>query len=315
METNVTLQNSTELHLNNDEVFLRSIPAKLKVGTLTTDTLRLLVYYVTKASPYELAVESGNFEGTLQEWLESLQANLSFKAIVDTYADLATVVGLEQGDLAFVTSTGKAYPFSGTDFPAEDKGLDITGDSAYQLAKKAGFVGTEAEWLVTLKGDQGIQGIQGIQGDTGLKGETGEQGDQGPAGTDGADGKSAYTLATELGFVGSEADWILSLKGPQGIKGDTGDVGGVGPAGADGVKGDAFVYSDFTPEQLLALKGPQGDAGTDGVTQDATTIVMTGLVTDTATPALDTDTLLIVIGKLQAQITALEARVVALEAV
>lgn len=157
METNVTLQNSTELHLNNDEVFLRSIPAKLKVGTLTTDTLRLLVYYVTKASPYELAVESGNFEGTLQEWLESLQANLSFKAIVDTYADLATVVGLEQGDLAFVTSTGKAYPFSGTDFPAEDKGLDITGDSAYQLAKKAGFVGTEAEWLVTLKGDQGIQ--------------------------------------------------------------------------------------------------------------------------------------------------------------
>ena len=239
METNVTLQNSTELHLNNDEVFLRSIPAKLKVGTLTTDTLRLLVYYVTKASPYELAVESGNFEGTLQEWLESLQANLSFKAIVDTYADLATVVGLEQGDLAFVTSTGKAYPFSGTDFPAEDKGLDITGDSAYQLAKKAGFAGTEAEWLVTLKGAKGDQGIQGIQGDTGLKGETGDQGDQGPAGADGA----------------------------------------------------------------------------DGVTQDATTIVMTGLVTDTATPALDTDTLLIVIGKLQAQITALEARVVALEAV
>ena len=315
METNVTLQNSTELHLNNDEVFLRSIPAKLKVGTLTTDTLRLLVYYVTKASPYELAVESGNFEGTLQEWLESLQANLSFKAIVDTYADLATVVGLEQGDLAFVTSTGKAYPFSGTDFPAEDKGLDITGDSAYQLAKKAGFVGTEAEWLVTLKGAKGDQGIQGIQGDTGLKGETGDQGDQGPAGADGADGKSAYTLATELGFVGSEAEWILSLKGPQGIKGETGDVGPQGPQGDDGVKGDAFVYSDFTPEQLLALKGPQGDAGTDGVTQDATTIVMTGLVTDTATPALDTDTLLIVIGKLQAQITALEARVVALETV
>lgn len=321
METNVTLQNSTELHLNNDEVFLRSIPAKLKVGTLTTDTLRLLVYYVTKASPYELAVESGNFEGTLQEWLESLQANLSFKAIVDAYADLATVVGLEQGDLAFVTSTGKAYPFSGTGFPTEDKGLEITGDSAYQLAKKAGFVGTEAEWLVTLKGAKGDQGIQGVQGDTGLKGETGDQGDQGPAGTDGADGKSAYTLATELGFVGSEADWILSLKGPQGIKGETGDVGGVGPQGDDGVKGDAFVYSDFTPEQLLALKGPKGDTGADGtdgvdgVTQNATTIVMTGLVTDTATPALDTDTLLIVIGKLQAQITALEARVVALETV
>lgn len=201
METNVTLQNSTELYLNNEELFLRSIPAKLKVGTLTTDSLRLLVYYVTKkASPYELAVESGNFEGTLQEWLESLQANLAFKATVDTYADLATVVGLEQGDLAFVVSTGKVYPFDGPGFPVEDKGLDITGDSAYQIAKKAGFVGTEAEWLLTLKGAKGDQGIQGVQGEQGLKGETGEQGDQGAAGTDGLNGKSAYTLAVELGL-------------------------------------------------------------------------------------------------------------------
>lgn len=410
METNVTLQNSTELYLNNEELFLRSIPAKLKVGPLTTDALRLLVYYVTKASPFELALESGYFEGTLQEWLESLQATLTFKATVETYADLATVTGLNQGELAFVIETGKVYPYVGTGFPAEDKGLNITGDSAYQLAKKAGFVGTEAEWLETLKltfddltpaniaalkGEKGDKGDKGNTGDTGRegksayevyvasvvegtplsqtdwlaslkgatgskgdKGDNGDKGDVGPAGDigvtgksayqsyvdttaeevalseanwiaslkgnkgddgvdglDGLDGKSAYTIATELGFVGSEADWILSLKGPQGIKGDTGDVGGVGPAGADGVKGDAFVYSDFTPEQLLALKGPQGDAGTDGVTQDATTIVMTGLVTDTATPALDTDTLLIVIGKLQAQITALEARVVALEAV
>ena len=67
METNITLQNSSEFYLNNEELFLRSIPAKLKVGPLTTDSLRLLVYYVTKASPYELAVESGNFEGTLQD--------------------------------------------------------------------------------------------------------------------------------------------------------------------------------------------------------------------------------------------------------
>ena len=40
-----------------------------------------------------------------------------------------------------------------------------------------------------------------------------------------------------------------------GLKGDT---------GPQGEKGDAFVYSDFTAEQLAALKGPKGDKGDTG---------------------------------------------------
>ena len=42
--------------------------------------------------------------------------------------------------------------------------------SAYAIAVKNGFEGTEEEWLASLrgaKGDQGIQGIQGIQGEPG----------------------------------------------------------------------------------------------------------------------------------------------------
>ncbi len=31
-------------------------------------------------------------------------------------------------------------------------------------------------------------------------------------------------------------------------------------------KGDPFTYEDFTPEQLAALKGEQGEKGTDGYT-------------------------------------------------
>ena len=63
---------------------------------------------------------------------------------------------------------------------------------------------------------------------------------------------------------------IVALVGPQGPKGD---IGPVGPAGADGKdgqqgpkgdKGDAFTYSDFTAEQLEALKGPKGDIGDTG---------------------------------------------------
>lgn len=40
--------------------------------------------------------------------------------------------------------------------------------------------------------------------------------------------------------------------------------GNDGAQGAQGPKGDAFVYSDFTPEQLEALKGPKGETGEQG---------------------------------------------------
>ena len=38
-----------------------------------------------------------------------------------------------------------------------------------------------------------------------------------------------------------------------------------------GPKGDAFTYEDFTPEQLNALKGPQGEPGVKGDKGDAFT--------------------------------------------
>lgn len=41
-------------------------------------------------------------------------------------------------------------------------------------------------------------------------------------------------------------------------------VGPQGPQGEKGDKGDAFTYSDFTAEQLAALKGEKGDTGATG---------------------------------------------------
>lgn len=43
-----------------------------------------------------------------------------------------------------------------------DKGE--TGDSAYEIAKKNGFVGTEEEWLESLKGEEGVGGQDGKDG-------------------------------------------------------------------------------------------------------------------------------------------------------
>jgi len=39
---------------------------------------------------------------------------------------------------------------------------------------------------------------------------------QGAPGTPGAPGKSAYQLAVDHGFVGTEAEWLASLKGADG---------------------------------------------------------------------------------------------------
>lgn len=56
-------------------------------------------------------------------------------------------------------------------------------------------------------GERGDTGAQGIQGIPGPQGETGENG------ADGQDGKSAYEIAVENGYAGTEAEWLESLKG------------------------------------------------------------------------------------------------------
>src|SRR6185436_4728066 len=62
--------------------------------------------------------------------------------------------------------------------------------------------------------------LRGVPGPAGLPGEPGEPG--------GPPGDSAYEVAVENGFAGTEAEWLASLVGPQGP---------IGPPGADGADG------------------------------------------------------------------------------
>ena len=41
----------------------------------------------------------------------------------------------------------------------------VSGKSAYQIAVDNGFVGTEAEWLESLRGDRGANGLDGKDGE------------------------------------------------------------------------------------------------------------------------------------------------------
>lgn len=76
----------------------------------------------------------------------------------------------------------------------------------------------------------------------------------GPAGPQGDPGKSAYQIALDNGFEGTEQVWLASLKGAKGEKGDPGQNGAQGQAGVKGEKGD--------PGQ----NGATGPKGADGKT-------------------------------------------------
>lgn len=81
------------------------------------------------------------------------------------------------------------------------------------------------------RGPQGLQGLPGADGAEGPRGPQGIQGEPGADGSDGADGKSAYQIALDEGFVGTEAEFLDSLVGPEGPQGEQGIQGPEGPAG------------------------------------------------------------------------------------
>lgn len=130
-------------------------------------------------SAYEIAVDNG-FEGTEQEWLESLigkglefewkGTQLGVRVEGETqykYVDLKGQTGENGKNLEFI--------WRGTEL-----GVRVQGQSDYQ------YVNLKGE-----KGDKGEQGIQGIQGPQGPKGDTGPVGPQGPQGPKGEKGEGA----------------------------------------------------------------------------------------------------------------------------
>lgn len=68
------------------------------------------------------------------------------------------------------------------------------------------------------KGDPGV-GIPGRDGIDGVAGTPGRDGSDGLNGTNGADGRSAYEVAVDDGYKGSEQEWLASLRGRDGKDG------------------------------------------------------------------------------------------------
>ncbi len=78
----------------------------------------------------------------------------------------------------------------------------------------------------------------------------GESGDKGETGSN---GKSAYEIAVDNGFKGSETEWLATLIATKGFRGEQGQQGESGAAGQAGVDvKDAYVNDDFHLILVLA---------------------------------------------------------------
>lgn len=140
------------------------------------------------------------------------------------------------------------------------------------------------------KGEPGEQGIPGKDGKTPVKGVDyftdaeiteikDEIAEKVQVDAKGEDGKSAYQLAVEAGYEGSEADWLASLKGTDGRNGIDGINGTNGKDGKTPVKGvDYFTTAEINEiEEGAAAKV---DLSNYAKTADLSTVATSGSYND-----------------------------------
>lgn len=93
------------------------------------------------------------------------------------------------------------------------------------------------------------------------------------SGAQGIQGLSAYQVAVQHGFEGTEDEWLISLKGekgetgPKGDKGDTGEKGATGERGPQGLQGERGlqgVQGEKGEPGIQGIQGPQGEPGPQG---------------------------------------------------
>ena len=209
-------------------------------------------------SAYQMAVELTGFAGNETAWIASLK-----------------------GDRGPAGRTGN----DGKD------GID--GKSAYEMAVEQGFVGSEIAWIDSLRGRNGNDGRDGKDGksvniegkvatETDLAGlsdlengdgylveETGELHIYADGawvnigkivGPQGEQGKSAYQSAVDLGFDGTEYEFIQALKGNDGLNGAPGRDGRNGADGKSAFDIAKELDPTLTDEAawIESLKGKDG---------------------------------------------------------
>ena len=257
----------TKLNLTGDSAAISAEIAKIKADVAKLDPAAIeskINAATSKAqsavSRAEAAVESVNgIKAEVNEAKE--QADAAAQAAQAVVADVQDAVAAveNKADKQYVDDAIAAIEL--TPGPKGDKGDAFTYDDF------------TPEQLAALKGADGKDGVDGQNGKDGVDGQNGQDGKDGVDGKDGKDGengKSAFEIAVEGGYVGTEAQWIESLKGANGKDGKDGADGQNGADGKDGAtpeigdNGNWFINGTDTGVKAAGVNGVDGQNGVDG---------------------------------------------------
>lgn len=154
---------------------------------------------------------------------KTYELSLMLKHTTDTTEDMVMKFIAESG-LSDVIFT------SFTDLDAMNAWSAVLGSWINVIGASSQRIGTLRGLIIT-KTEGGVLRVQHKMATTGAVGYTIHEGsfikvtEVADSSSGGADGKSAYEIAVENGFVGTESTWLLSLvgaDGPQGIQGEPG---------------------------------------------------------------------------------------------
>ena len=160
------------------------------------------------------------------------------------------------------------------------------GKSAYEIAVDNGFVGTEQEWLESLKGEDGKDataptveiddggywvingkvtnvlavGVNGANGKDGVNGKDGKDGKDGTNGVNGHDGLTpTITISDDNYWIINGVKTSIKAKGEDGKDGNDGKDGVNGKSAYELAVKNGFVGSE--QDWLNSLKGESGSQG------------------------------------------------------
>jgi hypothetical protein len=190
---------------NGDESALESVKQTAEQGVSLAQNARQMVLNDRQTTAQDRAriatVEQNTL--TLQQLADDYQARLA-----ESLADRAALTNQVQS-------------------LATDMHDEAENRATYDASLQAAVSGLNArvDNIQLTPGPAGKDGTNGKDGAPGTPGRDGTDGKTGTPGANGADGKSAYQIARDNGYGGTQTQWLASLTGAQGATGAKGDPG------------------------------------------------------------------------------------------
>ena len=91
-------------------------------------------------------------------------------------------------------------------------------------------------------------------------------------------GYSAYEIAVQHGYTGTEEEWLASLQGATGPQGEQGIQGQTGPQGPKGDTGETGPQGPAGQQGPQGIQGPKGDTGDDYILTEQDKQEIAGMV-------------------------------------